>query len=238
MCQVNTNNTGSTPVSGTATSPSGVTGTFSFTYRRFGRSYVFKECMDDDGDGEGVAFTPVDWFSWALTSRVFSGPGITSGTWTYAYSPAYASWSQDCAGGCTAEVWTDATAPDGTRQHSVFSNRYDHTENTLLREQTYSASSVLMRTVTHQYATPPAYPNPWPYAWPLEIGDDLQDRTNAARTEQLYPAIQHATEQQGRTFTWQVASTCGPTGEGNTTGTIKCLDHFARPTKVVKSSSP
>ena len=178
LCGINTTNTGSS-VSGTATSPSGVTGPFNFTLRRFGRSYVPLECQDDDGDGDGYALYPADWFSFALTSRSFSGPGLATQTWNYSYSPAYASWSSSCSSGCTSEVWTDATAPDGTRQHTVFSNRFGESDSRLVREETYNASSVLQRTVNHEYA---ALLAPWPYAYPIEIGDDMQERTNKTRT--------------------------------------------------------
>lgn len=230
MCMVNTTNTGST-VQGTATSPSGVTGTFTFTYRRFGRSYVFKECNDPDGDGDGFATVPVDWFGYALTQRSFSGPGLATQTWTYAYSPAYASWNQDCASGCTTEVWTDVTAPDGVRQRNVFSNRFNETENLLLREETYSSTNALKRVVRHESATYPAMSATTPYAWPQFIGYDMQLRTNKARTERWTPASRRQTEQNGRTFTWDVPSICG-------SGTSPCFDKFARPTKVVKSSAP
>lgn len=230
MCALNTTNSGGT-VQGTATSPSGVTGTFTFTLKRFGRSYVIRECMDPEGDGDGFAMSPADWFAYALTQRTLSGPGIATQTWTYNYSPANASWSQDCAGGCTAEVWADVTAPDGVRQRSVFSNRYDETENLLLREETYNSSNGLERVVRHGYATYPAYASTTPYAWPKFIGDDLQIRTNKARSERWTPASRNQTEQQGRTFTWEVPATCG-------NGTSPCFDKFARPTKVVKSSVP
>jgi len=231
LCGINTTNTGAT-MQATAISPSGVTGTFTFQLRRFGRSYVPKECFDPDGDGDGFAAFPADWFSYALTQRSFSGPGLTPSTWTYAYSPAYASWDESCGGGCTAEVWNDVTAPDGTRQRSVFSNRFDETDNLLLREETYASTGALMRKVTHSYATYPAWIPGTPYAWPEVIGDDMQARTNKAKTERWTPASKHQTEQQGRIFTWQVPSTCG------TSGTSPCFDKFARPTKVVKASSP
>jgi hypothetical protein len=45
-----------------------------------------------------------------------------------------------------------------------------------------------------------------------------------------HPIRQVTTTQQGRTFTWQVASGCG--------GMPYCFVAFARPTKVVKTSTP
>lgn len=234
LCALNTTNTGST-VQGMATSPSGVTGTFMFMLRRFGRSYVLRECMDPDGDGQGFAMMPADWFAYALTQRSFSGPGIVPQTWTYTYSPANASWSQDCASGCADEVWADVTDPEGVRQRTVFSNRSDETENLMLREETYDAANVLARTIRHDYATSPASSASSPYAWPKFIGEDLQMRTNRARSERWAPTKKRQIEQQQRTFTWEVPSTCDANGTG--TGTSPCFDKFARPTKVVKSSA-
>lgn len=230
-CSINTTTSGGT-VQGTATSPSGVTETFTFTLRHFGRSYVLKSCADPDGDGNAFTTIPVDWFSYALTQRTLSGPGIATQTWTYTYSPANASWSQDCAGGCVAEVWTDVTAPDGVRQRSVFSNRFGETENLLLREETYSSANALKRVVRHGYATYPAFSSSTPYAWPQFVGGDLQIRTNKARSERWTPASFRQVEQDGRKFTWQVVATCG------SNGTTLCFDQFARPTKVTKSSAP
>lgn len=230
-CEARTVNTGDT-VQGTAISPSGATGTFTFTLRRFGRSYTFKECNDPDGDGDGFATFPVDWFAYALTQKTLSGPGMDAQTWTYAYSPANASWDTECSAGCSSEVWTDVVAPDGVRQRSVFSNRFNETENLLLREETYSPANSLRRVILHEYATYPAYSASSPYPWPQFVGEDLVSRNNKARSERWTPASRRRTEQDGHTFTWQVLSTCG------SDGTSACFDNFARPTKVEKRSAP
>lgn len=231
QCQLRTINTGDT-VQGTAASPSGAIGTFTFTLRRFGRSNTPKECKDPDGDGEGFAAFPADWFAYALTQKTLSGPGMSTLTWSYAYSPPNASWDADCAGSCTSEVWTDVTAPDGVRQRSVFSNRFNETENLLLREETYSSANSLKRVILHEYATYLAYSVSSPYPWPQFIGEDLVSRNNKARSERWTPASRRQTEQDGHTVTWQVLSTCGPSG------TSACFDNFARPTKVEKRSAP
>jgi hypothetical protein len=225
------NNTVTGTAQATATAPSGVTGTFTLTAKRFGRSYVPYDCFDPNGDGDGHAMFPPTYIKYALTQRSFTGPGLATQTWSYAYSAPYASYSNTCSGGCTAEVWSDVTDPEGTRQRSVFSNRYDETENQLLREETYNASNVLMRKVTHQYATFPAMSATTPYPWPKFIGEDMQMRTNKARSERWAPAKKHQTEQQGRLFTWEVDATCG-TGSSSL-----CFDALARPTKVTKSST-
>ncbi len=214
----------------TATSPSGVTGTFAFTLKRFGRSYVPYECVLALGGDDHVLYPPT-YVKYALTQRSFTGPGLVTQSWTYAYSTPNASYSKDCGSGCTTEVWSDVTDPEGTRQRSVFSNRYDGTENVLLREETYNASNTLMRKVSHEYAVFPAYATSSPFPWPAQVGDDLQLRTNKARSERWAPATKHQTDQQGRLFTWDVANTCGSGGAS------LCFDALARPTKVTKSSA-
>jgi hypothetical protein len=229
-CDINTS-IGTGSVQGSATSPSGVTGTFEFTLKRFGRSHVLRECIDPNGDGEGFAAYPVTWVAYALTKRSLSGPGLASQSWTYAYSAPNASWSTCTT--CVSEVWSEVTEPDGVRQRSVFSNRFDETENQLLREETYSSANALVRSVRHDYATFPAFAATSPYPWPLTVGADLQViRVNRARTERWAPPLRNSIEQQGRTFTWEVPSTCGSNGMS------PCFDRFSRPIKVVKSSMP
>ena len=216
-------------VQASATSPSGVTGTFTFSLRRFGRSYVVRDCFDAGG-GNPHAMMPKTWMAFALSQRSFSGPGIPTHTWNYSYSPPNASWYQDCAAGCISEVWNDVVGPDGVRERTVFSNRYDQTENLLLRQETYGSGNQLIRVIRHGYASAPS--NAWPYPWPRIIGDDLQLRTNKAKSERWSPATWRQTEQQGRRFTWEVASQCG------SDLATPCFDALARPTLVVKSTAP
>lgn len=218
-------------IQGSATSPSGLSGTYTFAGRRFGRSYVDKSCWDGIDNQSGYAFYPLDWVSYALTQRTFSGPGIATQSWAYSYSPAYASWADQCATGCVSEVWTDVTAPDGTRTRSTFSNKFNETENLLLREETYNLSGTLFRTVRHSYATYPVN-GTTPYAWPSVVGADLAARNNQARSQRWAPAYQHQIEQQGRKFVWQVPSACTVRG-----ATTLCFDAFARPIRVTKSSA-
>lgn len=218
------------------TSPAGATLTIRATSRRFGRSYVPRDCFNSRPDipDSGIMKYPKEWFAFAVTSRTVSGPGMTTATWNYSYAPAVSSWLQDCPTptSCASTVWTDITRPDGSRQRSIFSNKFDATENKLLREEEYAAGGALLRATDHLYAT--VVQADWssnPYPWPVSVGNDQQTRQNPETSGQWAPVRKTAITQQGKTFTWEVPATCG-------TGSSPCFDQYARPTKVVKSSTP
>lgn len=227
-CSQSTVDSGAT-IQASAVSPSGASGSFTFTLKRFGRSYTIKECVDPDGDGEGFTTFPVNWYGYALTQKSISGPGLSTQTWNYSYSAPNASWSNECSSGCPTEVWADVVSPSGVRHRSVFSNRFGETENLLLREETYTASNSLIQSQVHEYATFAAFAASSPYPWPIRLGDDLQSRSNKAISERWTPAKKHVTTLGGRSFTWEVPA-CSPYPN--------CFDQFARPTRVVKSGSP
>jgi hypothetical protein len=218
------------------TSPAGAILTLRVTRKRFGRAYVPKECWGADPNTPDSGFMkfPNEWFAFAVTSRTLSGPGLTTATWNYTYSPPNSSWLHNCPTptSCTSTVWTDVTSPDGSRRRSVFSNKFDATENKLLREEDYTASRVLLRAKDYVYAT--VNMTDWqtnPYPWPVKVGNDQQTRVNEQTSGQWAPVRQTVISQQGKTFTWQVPFSC----EG---GSSPCFDAYARPTKIVKASSP
>lgn len=217
------------------TSPAGATLTIRVTRKRFGRSYVPKECWNADpfNPGSGFMKYPNEWFAFAVTSRTLSGPGLTTSVWNYTYSPPNSSWLQSCPtpGSCTSTVWTDVTSPDGSRRRSTFSNKFDETENKLLREEDYTASSVLLRAKDYVYATVAAGSSN-PYPWPVQVGNDHQERVNFRTSGQWAPVRRTVITQQGKTFTWQIPFTCGNGGSS------PCFDGYSRPTKVTKSSAP
>ena len=216
------------------TSPAGATLTLQVTRTRFGRSYVPKECWNADPNTPASGFMkfPNEWFAFAVTRRTISGPGIAPASWTYTYAPPTSSWLQDCPTptSCASTVWTDVTSPDGSRRRSLFSNKFDETENKLLREEDYSATNQLLRAKDYAYATV-ANGGSNPYPWPVQVGNDQQTRQNPQTVAQWAPVRQTVITQQGRTFTWQVPFSCG-------SGTSACFDLYAHPTKIIKSSAP
>ncbi|PWK93068.1 YD repeat-containing protein, partial [Fulvimonas soli] len=202
------NNLG-TSYSGSITHPSGLTGTFTVTPVKRGRSYVARDCWTAQvGGGTGptdpntFATTPNAWYAMAITQRVYSGAGLPTRTWTYAYSPSNESWTADAcagAGSCPTTVWTDETDPSGNGTRYTFSNRFDASESLLLRTDTYrgAVGGTRVRSEVNGYADPTGGP------WPAALGDNLQTYVNPAQTETLSPLSQRQIVQDGDTYTWQ-----------------------------------
>ncbi len=210
---------------GTITSPAGAVLTLRVNRKRFARSYVPKECWGGDPtDPEhGYAKYPKEWYAYAVVRRTISGPGLATTIRTYAYAPPVSSWYHDCLPPtlCASTVWTDVTSPDGSRRRSIFSNRYDETENKLLREEDYSPSGQLLSAADYAYAAV-ANGATNPYPWPISVGNDQQTRTNARTSGQWAPIRQTIITQQGRKFT----------------NTVNTFDALARPLNVTQSSAP
>jgi len=219
---------------GTIAAPSGATLTITLNRKRFARSFVPRECWGGDPtvpyNADGYAVYPREWYAFAVVEREVAGPGLPTMTWTYDYAPPVSSWEQDCAAPaiCASTVWTDVTAPDGSRRRMIYSNRFDETENKLKREEDYTASSQLLRAIDHEYATATVQSNPYP--WPVRVGEDKRERVNRQTSGQWAPERQKVVSQQGGTFTWEVPATCGA-------GAAPCFDAFARATRVARTGA-
>lgn len=208
---------------GTITHPSGAVGTFSFQSKVHGRSYVPKTCIKPDPYGPADhAKIPYLFDAVGLTQKTISGPGLPMATWTYAYSTPAPSWLEDCTATCVATKAVEVSGPaDFTRY--TFSTRYEHSEGKLLRVERGSGSASLLETVDTTYL---ADPTGQPY--PAMIGRNPFERADNT-AERHVPVIKRVTTRQGQVFKWEVSADCG-------TSTALCLDHRARPTKVIKSS--
>jgi len=217
---------GTTVYVGSMTHPSGVTGEFSFRSTQHGRSYVPRNCPGYTPSGTSLpvnyAYFPRYFDVIALVKKKLSGPGISPAEWTYAYGPANASWVSDCTSSCPSTKTVTVTDSDGINV-LTFGNRYGVNEGKLLGTETRTLQNVVMKTdsTTYNLATSGQ-------AYPAIVAEDPDFRSDATSTRQT-PETMRQTVQQGRTFTWQVATGC-PYGY--------CFDSYARPTKVVKSSSP
>ncbi|MBD8898557.1 RHS repeat domain-containing protein, partial [Rhodanobacter sp. DHG33] len=205
---------------GTVTTPSGLTGTFGVALKLSGRSYTPKSCYGSENGTMPISLYPEWYVQDAITSEVLSGAGMPTQTWTYSYSPANVSWSNDaCAtsGTCTTTVTTDVTDPDGNATIYTYSNRFDATEGQLLRTDYYSgaAGGTPLRSVVNTYANASGGP------WPSVYGIDLVYRGNYFQSEQLSPLSQRTITQDGQTFTWQTTA----------------FDAYAQPTTVTRSNN-
>ena len=214
---------------GTITHPSGAVGEFQFRSLTHGRSYVPKRCVPGTPEPPTYADhadVPYLFNTVALLQKKITGPGIVSPSiWTYTYGTPNNSWLENCSGGCTSSKTVEVNGPTGDWTRYTFGNRYKYNEGKLLKvEKGNGPTSILStETTTYQYdATGMAYRATIGQSW-VARGDNM--------AEYLLPVVQRTHLQQGRTFTWEVASSgCSPY--------LRCFDAYARPTKVVKSSAP
>jgi len=202
--------------SGSMVHPSGLRGTFRVAPVARGRSYVPRQCMRNPDDSS-YALVPRSYAGFAITQKTFSGAGLPTYNWIYRYSPANASWGQDCAGGCVDTVWTDVVDPEGHATRHTFGNRFDETEGQLQRTDNYSGAvgSSLLSSEVDMYAASGTGP------WPSVYGDNLQSRMNWAVVGRQMPLNQRVLTQDGDTYTWQA----------------EAFNEFVRVTQTRRSSS-
>jgi len=224
---------GSAGYTGSITGPSGATVTIGMSRVLLGRSYAFSECLTDGEDPAGAyARNPYLFLTAAVVSKTITGPGLPAAglTWNYSYGPTNNCWSgPSWAQGilCTASSPTvrlvNVTDPEGDVTRYTFGNKYNVNEGLLLRTETGWNGASALRTTDIEYGLPGAAP----YA--AYKGESIRLNGDVEMTGYTHPQRKVVTTQQGRTFTWEVAMGCG--------GTSYCFDAFARPTKVIKSST-
>ncbi|WP_242103082.1 chitinase N-terminal domain-containing protein [Lysobacter sp. M2-1] len=237
---------------GTITHPSGATGTYTVGPVRFGRTNVPAICRnyrspgqpDPNGKSDDFFLLPVRAFSLTLKNRQISGPGITTGTWTYAWSGGLGTWqyppgetepvctqsncldpvctSDDCAGARSVTI----TEPDGSWTKHLYGNSYRYNEGKALSVETGKGSNAL-RTVLndYNYATSGQ-------AYSARIGVSPQPRGAGFVSEYPRPRVWTATLQDGADFIWEVDKTCAVPVAGS-----YCFDEFAQPTKITRTGT-
>lgn len=224
---------------GTLTHPNGTQGSFTLSPVLQGRSYVPINCLSyhppENPNSTGFAQYPGETLQAALTSKKLSGPGLPAAglSWTYAYGAPNTCYQPNTFGGvtmgvgCTTSSSTvrtvSLTGPDGKVTRYTFGNRFRVDEGQLLQEDEGWNGSTALRTTRYSYAAPDAgpYPNP--------IGTSAQTRSDNYLSSRHTPVWKRVTTQQGRAFTWQVATGCN--------GIPYCFDVHARAKKIVRNSS-
>ena len=96
-----------------------------------------------------------------------------------------------------------------------------------MQEDGITAAGAL-RTTTYQYAPTDGMLYPSLIGWmppSFSIDNDKPAQTYS-------PLWRKTVVHQGRTFVWEVSATCGGTGDQ------LCFDAYARPTKMMKGSTP
>lgn len=207
---------------GTITGSSGLTGTFTIQQTLRGRTKVPAGCNPDNR-----ASTSALYIADALVARQYTGMGGINRTWQYQYSPPVASWAS-CTTCAVTPASTTVIDPDGSVSRSTYSTEWGAYEGKLLTQEDGVTSTGALRTTTYQYAPTDGM------AYPALIGNmPVSFSIDNDKPAQTYsPQWKKTVTQQGRTFTWEVAATCG------SNGTSLCFDKYARPTKVVKGSTP
>ena len=222
----------------TATHPAGAEGQFSFINRRHWRSGVaYTECEMEGFPPYDVVFnlrTPHFFDVMSLKHKTISGPGIDAPmTWSYDFGSGF----QDLFGvhgqpitypctNCDTEKTVALTHPDGSQTLHRFGIQYWKNEGRLLATERRDAGGTVLRAETIDYVTDAQAPSQNFYT---EYGGGLGDGSDPS-TRWVRPEVRRTTIQQGRTHKWEVdAAACAPK---------LCFDILARPTRVVKSSSP
>jgi hypothetical protein len=202
----------------TVTAPSGLTGTFALSATYHARSYVPSECRVVSTSYAEDNF-PI-FGTGSLVRKTLSGPGLTSRTWNYVYSPAVGSTTHDpCAqnGTCNDSRWVDVTDPEGDRTRYTLITRWGATEGKTRKVEFFQGASTPLRTETTTYAP---Y-NGGPY--PSDLGGAIDDyEANLIKNQTWSPVSSVIVSQDGRVFSYIVNS----------------FDTQARPVSVTKSSAP
>ncbi|HEU5297544.1 MAG TPA: RHS repeat-associated core domain-containing protein [Burkholderiaceae bacterium] len=200
---------------GTVKHPSGLLGTFTTQFLGQPRSNVSRWCFGPAPSGSGARW-PKLLVSQGLTSKVLSGPGIATSTWTYAYAGSNASWAP-CSP-CVDTKTVTVTDPLGVQTRYTFGVRFQSNEGQLLSTQEGWDGTSALRTTTNRYRDPAgmSYPEP--------PGNSIQGAPDNLSIRHR-PMDQRVTTLQGATFTWE--ATAGATG----------FDQFARVASATQSSS-
>ncbi|MDR7099169.1 YD repeat-containing protein [Lysobacter niabensis] len=224
----------------TATHPSNAVGTFTFSNSRHYRSGVhISECLQRHPPPGGefssdywILNTPYFFDVMSLGQKTISGPALTqSMTWTYDYG--FSDQSLWVTGGpavypcttCATEKTVTVSNPDATRTRYRYGFEYALNEGRVLGVETLDASGTVKRSETTDYMSEAevAGQNFFTRYGIIYNGDDPS-------TARVRPVTKRVIQQDGATFTNEVAKGCPTAG-------VYCFDWMARPTSETKSSS-
>lgn len=218
--------TGTPPIlTGTVQAPTGAVATFTMQPVRMGRSWAWEECVYYNSEPL-YAVEPIAFYTLAVIKKTVAGPGMppTGLSWNYAYGPENMCYVSTCTASSPVTRTVSVTSPDGEVTRYSFGNKMHVNEGLLLKVESGWDGTSALRTVETTYADPSAAPYAGFYdGTPRQRGDTV---TSGYKI----PQRQVITTQQDRTFTWQVAADCA--------GIPYCFDAYARPTKVIRSSTP
>lgn len=209
------------------THPTGLQAIFGLSLRARARSWVPTSCTYSQGAVNPPSeHLPAVYLSLALTSKTFSGPGVSPRTWSYRYSPARGSIESEClAAPCQDWQWVEVTDPENQTAHYRFSTRWGYMEGKLLAKvegvfQTGTDNPAGLETETYSYADPLGG-----WTFPARIGKAMQDEisySNNEPTERMSPETLREKQLQGVRFIRETSS----------------FDRFGNPETVRRASLP
>lgn len=220
------------------TSPSGLKGTFNFSVSRQMRQNAPRLCVGwQEGRGAYAYWVtywqiPLYFDLYALDSKTISGPGVTTTTWQYFTSGMGhpGGFSDTCSANpssCPLSKQTIVISPTQYQRYT-YGIWWDVNDRQLLTEETGASASAIQARTDYVYASE-AEANLLPFG--VAAGKVLH-QFSSPLAGAFRPLKKRVTHLDGRSYTWEVSATCG------SAGTSLCFDAYARPTKVIKSSTP
>lgn len=238
----------------TIRSPWGALSTYTFKDTVHYRSDVAPDVYADAYmDGYAVTRTLNCTVRRSLIAKTVSGPGVGPYTWNYAYSTNRGTYTQDSGlngyligpfdlpmpfGGYPSPITSGtavnyrSTAITGPDQRLVF---YIDRKFQSISESRVVAQDVLNAAGTQLLQREESVFSLGDYVgehWYICSYGCTVTPVNQYQLSNYINLSRKTLTRDGRTFNWQVPSTCGGTG------TAPCFDQYARPTKVVRSSTP
>lgn len=210
----------------TVDAPSGARAVFRVSAVVLGRSGVPNSCYQTGVGTAGSARQPrapryfLGGYRYALTGKKITGPGLSPAIWKYHYQSDIG-FAPMPAGSSRTKVLD----PEGALDTYTFGNTHGVDEGLLLAH-TRTANQQIVLSEVNTYAV-----GTTTQGFPKLIGYHpyALDRTPATF---LRPKLSTTKIVQSTAFKWAVNNNCSETGAA------LCLDSFARPTSVTRSSSP
>jgi YD repeat-containing protein len=204
-------------LSGTMTHPSGARGQFDTVHQFHGRTGVMRACYfvpRSTTRTTGAAF-PRNSIGQSLQRKTISGPGMEPQVWSYSFGAGASGW--DTCTTCPTTKPVIVVNPDGHMTRLIYGIRWRHNEGQLLQQdEGYKADGTALRRTKFRYR---GYTAGSPY--PEQFGSSLIWNGDFLASRHR-PQDQRVVEQDGATFTWQVADSTA------------AFDRFVRPLQIHK----
>lgn len=136
------------PVTGTVTSPYGLTGSFQLNTLVVGHG-AYPNILPPSPP-ENIP----QYYTGALIQKTLAGPNLPAATWTYLYNKP-SGWT--IAVGGSATCWTQVTLPSQNKMRHTFSMLYDWSEGIRLKTEYFADGGTLLRQIDYGYEAGPAW---------------------------------------------------------------------------------